>query len=75
MTEKLPELKTNILDLMFLDSVDGRFKKWSRTESDQGKLLVQVVLAHLSVVAYMLERGECSSLLCNSCKLHNHQGL
>lgn len=58
MTEKLPELKTNILDLMFLDSVDGHFKKWSRTESDQGKLLVRVVLAHLSVVCiYAGERG------------------
>lgn len=46
-TEKLPELKTNILDLMFLDSVDVHFGKWSRTESDQGK---RGLLAHLSIV-------------------------
>lgn len=36
MTEKLWELKTNILDLMFLDWVDNHFDN-QRTANDQGK--------------------------------------
>jgi len=74
-TEKLPELETNIFDLMFLDSVGNRFEKRSRTESNQGKqrLFGWCWLVCL-LFAYMLERGQSSPLLCNLRKLHNHQG-